>query len=215
MKTHNAIETIKKVSLLFESKEKFAFTTYTRSAILSTIGEVKGDKKPPKAFIKPVLDGLQKQDYNFVKAIQNDLVFSSVGKLKNSEISLKDVYDPAFLEHYINTNYDVFKTFFSWYVKNTKSIIVSFQTESFISKYFCAGSTYIQVPYNDFYSKVDSISDQVLQASSNAELCILDCPMLSAALAPKIWDNSNMSIFDLGRTLNAARAIVKQNDTKK
>jgi hypothetical protein len=215
MKTYNAVETIKKVSHLFESKQKFAFTTYTRSAILSCIGEVKGDKKPPKAFTKLILDGLQKQDNNFIKAIQNDLVFASAQKLKASEIALKDVYDPGFLEHYINSNYDVFKTFISWYVKNTKTVVVSFQQESFINKYFSTDSTYIQVPYNDFYSKVDSITEQIINSSVGSELCILDCPMLSAALAPKLWDNSQMSIFDLGRTLNAAKALVKHNDSKK
>lgn len=215
MKTYNATDTIKKVSLLLEKKQKFAFVTYTRSAIFSALGEVKGDKKPPKHFTKCILDGLQMQDESFVRAAQNDLVNSSLEKFKDLSISPNNFYDPGFLEYYINNNYDVFKTFASWYFKYTKAIVVSFQNESYIGKYFSADSTFIQVPYNDFYSKVDSITKEVLSVKNGAELVILDCPMLSSAIAPKLWTESNMSILDLGRTLNAARSLVKSNDSKK
>jgi len=36
--------------------------------------------------------------------------------------------------------------------------------------------------------------------------------MLSAALAVQVWDNTDMSIIDLGRTLTVARALAKNND---
>ena len=108
---------------------------------------------------------------------------------------------------------ELFRMFFT--IKNTKSIVVSFQPDGLIRKYFSIDSGFIQVPYNDFYSKVDQISENILNNANGAELVLLDCPMLSAALSPKLWESSDMSILDLGRTLNAARATVKYNDTKK
>lgn len=215
MKTYNATDTIKRVSLLLEKKEKFAFVTYTRSAIFSVLGEVKGDKKPPKHFTKCILDGLQIDDELFVKAAQNDLVNLSLEKFKDLNINPNNFYDPGFLEYYINNNYDIFKTFISWYFKHTKAVVVSFQNESYINKYFSTDSNFIQVPYNDFYSKVDSITKEILAIKNGANLVILDCPMLSSAIVPKLWTESNMSILDLGRTLNAARSLVKGNDSKK
>lgn len=215
MKTHNASDTIKKVSLLLEKKEKFAFITYTRSAVFSAIGEVKGDKKPPKHFTKCVLEGLQNQDKNFTKAIQYDLVTSCSEKFKELNVHSDHFYDPGFLEYYINTDYDVFKTFASWYFKFTKAVVVSFQNEAYIGKYFSSDSSFIQVPYNDFYSKVDQITKDIISKADGAELVLFDCPMLSAALGPKVWAESSMSILDLGRTLNAARSLVKTNDSKK
>lgn len=215
MKTRNASDTIKQVSLLLEKKEKFAFVTYTRSAIFSAIGEVKGEKKPPKNFTKSVLDGLQTNHPNFIRAVQTDLANLAYEKFKELRIDTSNFYDPGFLEYYINNDYDVFKTFTSWYFKYTKAVVVSFQNESYINKYFSSDSTFIQVPYNDFYSKVDTITKEVASKSGETDLVILDCPMLSSALAPKIWTETNMSVLDLGRTLNAARSLIKSNDSKK
>jgi uncharacterized ubiquitin-like protein YukD len=212
MKSHNAVETIKKVSLMLERKEKFAFVTYTRSAIFTLTGELKGEKKPPKNFVKLLSDGMQKKDPNFIKAVQKDLMLSSMDKLANLNIKGVEFYDPAFLELYINNNYDVFKTFTSWYFKNTKAVVVSFQSQNYIGKYFSPDSVFIQVPYNDFYSKIESITEEIKSHKDEYDLCIFDCPMLSAALAVQVWDNTDMSIIDLGRTLTVARALAKNND---
>jgi hypothetical protein len=212
MKTHNAVETIKKVSLLLEKKQRFAFVTYTRSAIFSLTGELKGEKKPPKNFIKLLSDGIQNKNPNFIKAVQRDLIQNSSDKLNELNLKDSDFYDPAFLELYVNNNYDVFKTFVSWYFKNTKAIVVSFQSQNYIGKYFSQNSIFIQVPYNDFYSRIDSITEQIQSYKNEYDLCILDCPMLSAALVAKLWDSTDMSIIDLGRTLTVARALTKNND---
>lgn len=214
MKNHNAVETIKEVSRLFETKNKFAFVTYTRSSVLSVLGEIDGEKKPPKSFSSSVLDGLQKKDPNFMKAIQSDLVLANQQKLEKIGAKVQKVYDPSFLEHYINNNIDIFKMFMSWYIKNTKSVVVSFQNESYINKYFSSNSIFINVPYNDFYSRVDSIVEEIGSKSSDAFICVLDCPMLSAALAPKIWDKINISILDLGRTFNVVKSAQKNSDAK-
>ena len=92
------------------------------------------------------------------------------------------------------------------------SIVVSFQNQNYIGKYFSADSVFIQVPYNDFYSRIDSITEEIKSHKNDFDLCIFDCPMLSAALAVQVWDNTDMSIIDLGRTLTVARALAKNND---
>ena len=48
MKTVSEKQTIIKVTSLLESKSRFCFTTYTRSAIIAAAGEMRGDKRPPK-----------------------------------------------------------------------------------------------------------------------------------------------------------------------
>lgn len=210
MKTYNAIETIKKATYLLEKSERFAFVTYTRSAIFSLTGELTGDKKPPKNFTKLVTSSLDNKDRMFVKAVQRDLIKSSTEKIKENhqvDLSTSTFYDPGFLEYYINTNYDIFKTFTSWYLKNTNAIIVSFQGQSSISKYFSKDSIYLNAPYNDFYSKIDPITEEIVKNSDKTNLCILDCPMLSTALAQNLWEKSSMSILDLGRTLTVARSL--------
>ncbi len=115
---------------MLEKKEKFAFVTYTRSAIFTLTGELKGEKKPPKNFVKLLSDGMQKKDPNFIKAAQRDLMLSSSDKLGSLNIKGTEFYDPAFLEVYINNNYDIFKTFVSWYFKTQRLLLFLFKTKT-------------------------------------------------------------------------------------
>jgi CTP synthase (UTP-ammonia lyase) len=82
MKTLNEKETIKHVTQLLTEKNRFAFVTYTRSSILSAIGDLKGDKKPPKYFAKAIMSGLSNNDPMFSKALQKDFVSGIEGKIE-------------------------------------------------------------------------------------------------------------------------------------
>jgi hypothetical protein len=209
MKTLSEKETIKHVTQLLTEKNRFAFVTYTRSSILSAIGDLKGDKKPPKYFAKAIMSGLSNNDPMFSKALQKDFVSGIEGKIDG--IGLKDYsfYDSSYLEYYINNNHEIFDIFMSYFFKNTKALVVSFQYKSLISKHFAKDSAFIHVPYNDFYDKVDNIAAQITEFNNEYDLCILDCPMFSSAIAPRIWEKTNMSIIDLGKSLTAARAVAK------
>lgn len=209
MKTLTDRQTIQKVTELLEKKERFAFVTYTRSAIFAAVNEIKGEKKPPKYFTRAVVSGLASTDTVFHKAVQEDLLMSLKDKLGKMGLNSQDFYDPTFLEGYINDNYDVFQTFMSYYFKHNKCIVVSFQYKNVVSKYFSKESTFIHVPYNDYYDKIDQIADQIAELNQY-DLVVLDCPMFSAAVAPKIWEKTNMSIIDLGKSLTVARALSKQ-----
>lgn len=209
MKTLNEKKTIQHVSHLLVQKEKYAFVTYTRSSILSALGELKGDKKPPKHFANAIMAGLTNQDPMFSKALQKDFVSGIEHKIDGAGLKEVYFYDSSYLEYYINNNHDIFDTFMSYFFKHTKAVVVSFQYKSLISRYFSKDSAFVHVPYNDFYDKVDSIASQIEELSKDYDLCILDCPMFSSAVAPKIWEKTNMSIIDLGKSLTAARAVAK------
>ena len=209
MRTLNEKETIKQVTYLLEKKNRFAFVTYTRSAILSAIGDLKGDKKPPKYFSKAILTGLTNQDPLFVKALQKDFVSGIENKIDGIGLKETSFYDSSYLEYYINNNHDIFDTFMSYFFKHNKTLVISFQYKSLISKYFAKNSAYIHVPYNDFYDKIDSIMAQITEFDNEYDMCVLDCPMFSSAIAPRIWEKTNMSIIDLGKSLTAARAVAK------
>lgn len=209
MKTLTEKQTIQAVTSFLEKKQRFAFVTYTRSAIFAAVNEIKGEKKPPKYFTRAVVSGLASTDPAFHKAVQEDLLESLRDKLGKMGLNNQTFYDPTYLEKYINDNYDVFQTFMSYYFKHNKCIVVSFQYKNVISKYFSKESTFIHVPYNDYYDKIDQIADQI-SAIEGYDLVVLDCPMFSAAIAPKIWEKSNMSIIDLGKSLTVARAVSKQ-----
>lgn len=210
MKTFNEVDTIKKVTHLLESQNRFAFVTYTRSAIFSALGDLKGEKKTPKYFSKSILSGLTNTDPNFIKAIQTDMLENLEEKFNKVGLKNENFYSSLFLDYYINNNReDVFDTFMSYYLKYNKSIIVSFQYKNLISKYFSKDSVHIQIPYNDFYDKIDSILAQIEEFSSDYGLCVMDCPMFSAALAPKLWEKTNLSILDLGKSLTVARAVAR------
>ena len=50
---------------------------------------------------------------------------------------------------------------------------------------------------------------QISEFSNEYDFCVLDCPMFSSAIAPKIWDTTKMSVLDLGKSLTVARAVAK------
>jgi len=211
VKTYTEKETLIKVTEMLESRKRFAFVTYTRSAFFSMLGDIKGEKKPPKQFVQSTLRGLTLADSNYLAAAQIDFVQSQENKLGKIGALNKDFYDSTFLENYINKNYDTFKTFMNYYFKYNKVLVISFQHKSNIGKFFSKDSAFIQVPYNDFYDKLDSVMAQISEFDNEYKTIVLDCPMLSSALAPKIWEKTDLSILDLGKTLTVARSIDRIN----
>lgn len=212
MRIHNTKDTIIKVTELLEKKDRFAFVAYTRSSFFSIIGDIKGDKKPPKPFVQSILNGITSSDKNYFTAMQPDFISSQENKLGKLGLKDKSFYDSCFLENYINTNYDVFKTFIQYYFKYNKVLVISFQHKSNIGKFFSKDSSFIQVPYNDFYDKLDSILAQISEFENDYDMCVLDCPMFASAIAPKIWEKTNMSILDFGKTLTVARAFDRNKE---
>jgi len=211
MKTYDTKQTIIKVTELLERKKRFAFVTYTRSSFFSVFNDIKGEKKPPRNFVQSMANSLNIQDSNYCAAAQLEFIDSHRNKLNKAGLSNKNFYDSAFLENYIYENKDVFKIFMNYYIKNTNVLVVSFQSISNIGKFFSKDSAFITVPYNDFYDKLDSVIAQITEFTNEYDLAVLDCPMFGSALASKIWEKTDMSILDMGKTLTVARAADKIN----
>lgn len=211
MKTYTEKDTLIKVTEMLESRKRFAFVTYTRSAFFSILGDIKGEKKPPKQFVQSTLRGLTLSDPNYLAATQTDFVLSQENKLGKIGLLDKEFYNSSFLETFIQNNYEIFKIFMNYYFKYNKVLVISFQHKSNIGKFFSKNSAFIQVPYNDFYDKLDSVIAQISEFDNEYKTVVLDCPMLSSAIAPKIWEKTDMSILDLGKTLTVARSIDRIN----
>jgi hypothetical protein len=77
--------------------------------------------------------------------------------------------------------------------------VVSFHDKKVIQKIIGSSCDVITIPYNDFYDKLDQIFDQISAYDGKVDYCIFDCPVLSSALASKVWEKTNMSILDFGK----------------
>ena len=51
---------------------------------------------------------------------------------------------------------------------------------------------------------------QITEFEEGVDSCILDCPMLATAVAPKIWENVDVSIIDFGKVVSAAKFFLNQ-----
>ncbi len=55
---------------------------------------------------------------------------------------------------------------------------------------------------------------QLSEFEGGVDSWILDCPMLATAIAPKLWENLDMSILDFGKIISSVRFQALQNAEK-
>lgn len=130
---------------------------------------------------------------------ENDLDYSNVD-------TNQLYYNSTTLENYYNNNEVAFNSFVDFYIRHNPYVIVTFHDRKIISKVLSAPVESIYVQYNDYYDKVDSICESLSKFTGKADTVVLDCPLLSAALAEKIWNNLGFSIIDFGKVISFARA---------
>jgi hypothetical protein len=201
MRLNNNIQTIKDLTYKMSRKERFAFVNFSKSALLAASGKLPHEKKPPKYFTKSIIKSLEIEEKNYMKSIpsymydsQDGLDFSSITGLASSSI-----YDASTIEDYFMHNKSVFDSFVDFYIKYSKTLVVSFHDKKVIQKIIGSSCDVITIPYNDFYDKLDQIFDQISAYDGKVDYCIFDCPVLSSALASKVWEKTNMSILDFGK----------------
>lgn len=193
-----------------ETKKKFAYVNISRSAINAALNNT--EKKPPKYFLKSISKCMSMQDDNFLKAIP--LEFSKeleTGKL--SEIGLNSgstYYDAGMFEYFFSNKKEVVDIFVNHYIKDSKNVILTFHDKKTVQKIFGQNQYVVTVPYNNYYDKLDSIVAQITEFEEGVDSCILDCPMLATAVAPKIWENVDVSIIDFGKVVSAAKFFLNQ-----
>jgi hypothetical protein len=204
----NHAQTIQALTEKMNAKEKFALVNFPRSALVS-LNSNNSERKGNKYFAKAIRNSFEIQDKNYLKAVPASFIYSSDESNTIDYTSvLKDqyYYDSTCLETYFSSREDIFKSFANHYIKYSSFIIVSFHDKKMITKTLGDPVEVINVPYNDFYDKTDSIFEQIAKFDNKIDYCLFDCPLLSSALPYKIWNELNMSMIDLGKVFSFARS---------
>jgi len=201
MKTLGAKETIKQLTYRMSNNIRFAYVNFSKSALLAASGKISPEKRPPKMFTKSIINSIQNTDKNFMKSVPHFMLENNEGfDIKSIPgVDKSVIYDGGMLEYYFLNKRDIFDSFTNFYIKNSKNLVISFHEKKVSQKIIGTPTHYIHVPYNDFYEKLDSLVQQVVELEDQVDYCILDCPVLSSALASKIWEKSNISILDFGK----------------
>jgi hypothetical protein len=186
------------------NKNRFGYVSFPKSALMVASGRMPAEKRPPKYFTKAVQNTLSLNDKNFFKALP-DYIFSPTSGIDVNNIpqlSNSTVYDAGVFENMFTNNKVAFESFINFYIRYSKNIVVTFHEKKNIQNIIGINSKIIHVPYNDFYDRIDSIVDSIVDNSSELDYCIFDCPVLSSALASKVWSKTDMSILDFGKVFS-------------
>lgn len=200
-------QTIQSLTLKMLSKERFAYVNFPRSALIAMSSS--DIKKTSKEFSDSIAKSFSINDKNFMKGIPLAFVNSNdpENELDYSKVDSKQVYyNSTTLENYFNNNEVAFTSFVDFYIRNNPYVVVTFHDRKVITRVLGTPFDTIYVPYNDYYDKLDSIIETLATYTGKVDTVILDCPLLSAALANKIWDNLDFSIIDFGKVISFARA---------
>lgn len=199
------VKSIIELTQKIENKKKFAYVNISRSAINALTQST--EKRVPKHFIKDLSKCVSIQDENFIKALPSELS-KDIEQGKLSSVGIKNNFtycDAAMFEFFYFNKKEVVDIFINHYIKDSKNVILSFHDKKTVQKMFGQNQYLVSVPYNNFYDKVDSICSQISEFDGGVDSIILDCPLLATAIAPKIWENLNMSIIDFGKVLSTLR----------
>jgi hypothetical protein len=218
MKDNNLIldpvKSIVDLTYKMEQKKKFAYVNISRSAINLMLHN--SDKKPPKYFVKSLTKCMNIQDPNFLKAIPVEFS-EEIEQGKLAEFGLQNgssYYDAGMFEYFFANKKEVIDIFINHYIRESKNVVLSFHDKKTVQKVFGQNQYVVSVPYNNYYDKLDSIVAQVSEFEGGVDSCILDCPMLATAVAPKLWENLDMSILDFGKIISSVRFLAMQNAEK-
>jgi len=219
----NHKNTIRVLTEKMNGKDKFAFVNFPRSALVSlSNSNESSERRPNKYFSKSIKNSFDINHENYLKCVPASFITSSEeGTNMNVSSFMKDnvYYDSTTLEYYYSSKEDIFKSFVNHYIRHTPFVIVSFHDKKMITQTLGSPVGIINVPYNDFYDKVDSIFAQIAEYEGKVDYCVFDCPLLSSALPYKIWNELNMSMLDLGKVFSYARSNylskMKERDNEK
>jgi hypothetical protein len=103
-------------------------------------------------------------------------------------------------------NRDLYNTILDFFIKNTKTVTVSFHDKKLVQKHLGYNTHVINVPFMSQYDKLDSVYAQLSEFEGGVDYCIMDCGVFGLALMSKMWNDSKMSIIDLGKTINMVKA---------
>jgi hypothetical protein len=192
-----------------DKKEKFAYLNIPKSAIVAL--SKNSDNAFPSHFAKNVISSFKAKDESIMKAIPNALK-DDVANNKHYKIGLNkssDYYYSNIFEYYYNEDREVYDSIVSYFIKNTKTLAVSFNDKKFVTRCFGYNCHVVNVPYSSQYDKVDDVYAQISELDGDIDYVLLDCGIFGLGLLPKVWENLSVSVIDLGKTL-----ISIKNDMK-
>lgn len=200
-------QSIQTLTYHMQQKEKFAYLNIPKASVVG-LGR-NNDYSFPSPFAKNVISSFRKRDPKIMKAVSHTLGtdiengrHAKIGLDKNSKYFYSNIFEYYFLNHR-----DVYNAFVDFYIKNSQTIVVSFHDKKKIQKQFGFDTHVINVPFNNFYDKIDSIYAQLSEFDGGVDYCLFDCGVFSLGIFPKVWENLNMSILDLGKTLTLSKSL--------
>lgn len=198
----NEKQAIIDLTLLMNSKEKFSFMNISKYSIVAL--NKKNDNSFPNHFAKAVLKSISLEHPRIMKNYSAGLV-DDINNNKHAKIGIENSnrsYSSNLFEHYFLNQKDIFDYFCSFYFKHTPTLVVSFHDKKTIYKTLNTKVNVITVPYNNHYDKLDDVFSQISEFEGGVDYCLMDCSSLGLALSGKIWEKLDMSVIDLGKTIN-------------
>jgi hypothetical protein len=198
----NEKQAIIDLTLLMNSKEKFSFMNISKYSIVAL--NKKNENSFPNHFAKAVLKSISLEHPRIMKNYSSGLV-DDIHNNKHAKIGIENSnrsYSSNLFEHYFLNEKDIFDYFCSFYFKHTPTLVVSFHDKKTIYKTLNTKVNVITVPYNNHYDKLDDVFSQISEFEGGVDYCLMDCSSLGLALSGKIWERLDMSVIDLGKTIN-------------
>jgi len=212
-------QTIQTLTKKMLGRNRYAFVSFPKTALLALSSPNNGVLTSD--FVEQIQKSFSIQDPAYMRAIPSSFVYSAEKEQELDLSFLKDdsvFFNSSTLENYYHSNEIIFNSFIEFYIKNTPFIIVSFNDKKYVSKLLSFPTAYIHVPYNNYENKLDEICTSIDAVKNESTMVVLDCPILSAGLANKIWDRFDLSILDLGKIISFSKTKsldkVKFNDKK-
>lgn len=204
----NPTQSIIKLTKAMQGKEKFSYINIPKASVVGL--SKNSDNSFPSYFAKNIISSLKNDDRKVMKAISHTLMSDidhgkhfKIGLDKNSEYYYSNVF-----EYYYLNNKEIYNSILDFFIKNTKTVTVSFHDKKLVQKHLGYNTEVINVPYANNYDKLDSIYSQLTEFEGGVDYCILDCGIFGLALMSKIWNNLDMSIIDIGKTINLFKSSI-------
>jgi hypothetical protein len=198
----NVDQSVINLTAAMQSKEKFSYINIPKSSIVGL--SKNSDNSFPSYFARNVLSAFKNNDKKVMKAISHTMKSDveagrhfKIGLNKNHEYYYSNVF-----EYFYMNNRDVYDSIMDFFIKNTKTVTVSFHDKKIVQKHLGYNTHVINVPFHNHYERLDSVYAQLTEFDGGVDYVIFDCGVFGLGLMPKVWENLNMSIVDLGKTIN-------------
>lgn len=199
------IESTIKLTKIMQDKERFSYINIPKSSIVGL--SKNSDNSFPSYFAKNIISALKNNDKRVMKAVSHTLMSDiesgkhfKIGLSKNSEYYYSNIF-----EYYFLNNRDTYNSIIDFFIRDTKTVTISFHDKKLVQKHLGFNTHVINVPYSNQYDKLDNVYSQLSEFDGGIDYCIMDCGIFGLALMPKIWEKLNMSVLDLGKTINLFR----------